>query len=682
MIKKHLLQILIVQMIVSIFCVHSYALEKETHQDINEYIATKTLNGFSLDAYLKYQLRISAGVEETFESLAVWKWLGQGGKREDEPLTRSANHFHNPLTDQGFSGILNTGLFDGESAVTWAQKLLGTQDPGGHYSWLDTRYYFYKALTSTTKSEQDKYFAETFRGLGQLMHLVADMSVPEHTRDDGHYLGILPYYQNYEKYVLNYPEMIFQYPPIFFDASAIGNPNSLASVPIANLFDTNQYSSGASPAVTVNNHTIGLSEYTNANFLSPDTMFTSDLPYPNRDNCILSVDTVNGHERYYLSNRGDGEQVDHLAVVGLLYLWRMTYFPQSDFFFPLALDPLCYEEYASKLLPRAIGYSSDLLRYFFRGKVEVVSCLPIFWKNYIDRVKVTVKNVTPTAEAMANGSFSLVFRYTPVGGNPDGSDDRFIRASHEIYAGLPHEDEMELTFFLPRIISMDVYDSVKCMLVFRGALGAEKDAVIGKSFELGTVKFDEEWDNGLEGNHPWPWQHSTFSDEYGYSKNAVADSMLIKDLTSHKVNYNYYSFGQNSSWISFGEGIPITPNTYLQFRIVDMSINESSAHAFQMLQLFFNEEIQIQYFQVGGKCEANYLGLRPNTGYYVFSLGYIILDNIYNLFYQVDFTIPEPLYLKAIQFSQVLLPCYDPNVDIKHHMEVDFIRIVEGKKEQ
>jgi hypothetical protein len=204
MIRRHLFQILIAYIVVSIFCLHSYALEKESHKAINEYIARNTLNGFSLDSYLKDQLGIQEGIEETFNHNKVWKWMGEGGKKEDEPFTRSANHFHNPLTEQGFSGFWGTGWFDGESALFWAQKEKGAQDtdePDENYSWYDTRDYFYNALTSTTESEQDNYFAKTFRGLGQLMHLVTDMSVPEHTRDDGHYLGVLPFYEHYEKWV-------------------------------------------------------------------------------------------------------------------------------------------------------------------------------------------------------------------------------------------------------------------------------------------------------------------------------------------------------------------------------------------------------------------------------------------------------------------------------------------------
>ncbi len=165
----------------------SYALETSTHREINIFISKGTFQGFSLDQYLKDELKIQGGVEELFvdfvEPMSVREWLGAGGVREDKPpggipYLRSMNHFHNPLTDQGF--------FSGESSLFWAQKSIGTQSPGGYYSWNDVRDYFYKALTLSTKTERDSYFAKMFRGLGQLMHLVQDLSVPEHARNEFH----------------------------------------------------------------------------------------------------------------------------------------------------------------------------------------------------------------------------------------------------------------------------------------------------------------------------------------------------------------------------------------------------------------------------------------------------------------------------------------------------------------
>ena len=87
----------------------------------------------------------------------------------------------------GFSGIWDTGLFSGMSAIDWAMQPLNSQSCGC-YSWNDVREYYYRALTSPDKRTREINFAETFRGLGQLMHLVQDMSVPDHVRNSSHIL--------------------------------------------------------------------------------------------------------------------------------------------------------------------------------------------------------------------------------------------------------------------------------------------------------------------------------------------------------------------------------------------------------------------------------------------------------------------------------------------------------------
>jgi hypothetical protein len=91
---------------------------------------------------------------------------------------RAMQHFHDPFNEQGWVGR--------ESAVFWAQRGIGQQGYGGYYSWFDIRQYYYDALIEENNTERDANFAETFRGLGQLMHLVQDMSVPEHARNDFH----------------------------------------------------------------------------------------------------------------------------------------------------------------------------------------------------------------------------------------------------------------------------------------------------------------------------------------------------------------------------------------------------------------------------------------------------------------------------------------------------------------
>jgi hypothetical protein len=210
---------------VLIFSFKSYVLKEETHRAINEEISQRTINGFNLDEYLIKQTGILQGKNEELAGIdannrittkRIYEWFGYGGIQEDRPgewydylpivgqPTRSVNHFHNPLKQWSEAGLNDTILahtFTGQSSVLWAQNQ--NQNVGGIWSWHDMRQYFYIALTgkdfsgntvATNRTERDKYFADTFRGVGQLMHLVQDASVPEHVRNDAH---VMKAYEGY-----------------------------------------------------------------------------------------------------------------------------------------------------------------------------------------------------------------------------------------------------------------------------------------------------------------------------------------------------------------------------------------------------------------------------------------------------------------------------------------------------
>lgn len=372
------------------FC---YALDTDTHEAINEHISRSAFNGFSLDAYIKRNLGVQSGIEGKFDSHEVWWWIQKGGLYEDIPVfylpyLRSFNHFHNPLTEEGFKGnCLGSSLC--VSSTVWALMPLGTQSSiTGNYSWHDLRDYYLKALTSTEATTRNTYFAKTFRGLGQLMHLIEDASVPAHTRNDAHLFGY-----HYEKAVENirnskdtqikkvYEDAVLK--PLNFN----GIINNMTS-----FIDTNQYNNpNPDPNATANLTTdsngnrysiIGLSEYTQANFVSEGLFGTnfSNFPYPQitqntpveTRNITNPLGTGTYPRQYYLKNccgETNNGQGYLLAAVDLLDYWRQTY-PLLSPLLPKipVLDDNVYQDYASLLLPRAVGYSSGLLNYFFRGQ--------------------------------------------------------------------------------------------------------------------------------------------------------------------------------------------------------------------------------------------------------------------------------------------------------------------------
>ncbi|MFZ5907353.1 MAG: hypothetical protein ACOYVJ_08095 [Nitrospirota bacterium] len=396
----------ILSFIILVFCAsHGSALQEATHSSINETIAQRTISDFSLRDYLTFNLGFKEGEKEILhgintqgfiEEQPVFWWLGYGGEQEDRPgsitdyifnrETRSLNHFHNPLLSWSLAGLNDNflGQRTGQSSVLWAQN--PEQHVGGRWSWPDARRYFYIALTGNntdgtlvapSKAERDQYFAYTFRAVGQIMHLVQDASVPEHVRNDIH---IKPAYEAYvSKIREKNPSLWGSWlgSAISFDRFILDIPSAepSAPVPISRIVDTDIYAGdnpGVTATITNSSQTIGIAEYTNANFLSKDTMFQSsaqhNFGYPRTLDTGTWTDSKN---RTYIRKIGSGDTVDHLAVTSLLYFYRSRYFPQYDDHLPVSLDSECYKDYASKLIPRAVGYSAGLLNYFFRGVLEI-----------------------------------------------------------------------------------------------------------------------------------------------------------------------------------------------------------------------------------------------------------------------------------------------------------------------
>ncbi len=536
--KKIIFFILVLIFILS-FNLKAYGLKEETHEAINKEIARRNINGFLLDTYLKNLLGYPQGIGENLNGIdangrninknVLW-WLGYGGVQEDRPgewydyvlrkPTRSINHFHNPLKsseDWGNAGLNDTVLglsFTGQSQVVWAQN--PNQNIGGKWSWQDARAYYYVALTgkdffgniiATTKIDKERYLANTFRAIGQLMHLVQDASVPEHVRNDIH---ILPAYEaQVEKFRTRKAKYDFLWDkiianPITFDKSILNitSMNQSAPVPISRIIDTDMYT-GSNPDITKTifdgprpaSQIVGIAEYTNVNFLSKDSIFESsashNFPFPRISDTTLWIDT---NKRTYIKKTGNGDSVEHLAVKSWLLDYRRKYFPQYDQKLPVTLDIECYKDYASVLIPRAVGYSAGLLDYFFRGNIEIT--VPISGayaqtdnSSGFTQIKLLARNTTRNNEQMSDGTIELIVGYRRAIDDPfkNYPEDYPFSSDNEItyivvpeangIRSIPSDRYIELTFDLSSNPIPLYAINVFIRLVYHGRLGLEDGAI-------------------------------------------------------------------------------------------------------------------------------------------------------------------------------------------------------------
>ena len=333
------------------------------HPDVHRNITVNTIDQMfnRLEAYFKDYIGETDYLGKKIWGKSMRKWMEDGSWWEDLTVgfytDLLTSHYYNPYTNKG---LTEAGITIGVSAYDRAN------DPNNFYSWKNARQYFYQGLTSTIKAGRDLCLAYSFEILGHVMHLIQDMSVPAHTRDDMH----IPYVDGepYEAYTknnstdLNYTSVPFPYWNV-----------SISSNAPKQFWDLDSYDG----SVAYDSGYIGLAEYTHANFLSKDTIFKY-FPHPARENTnyydfgllpytvITTPDNIN-HNTFYIS--GYGKQ--YLAALKYFAeeLWGSPIpLPIKKYQLTVHLDDRCHEEYAQYLVPRAVGYSAGLLDYFFRPK--------------------------------------------------------------------------------------------------------------------------------------------------------------------------------------------------------------------------------------------------------------------------------------------------------------------------
>jgi len=460
------------------------------HPDINK----NALIQSNIDTFLKNQLGIIKGIEAVLKSKTLTEWMKDGGSLEDETVCRSKFHFHDPTKTWDSAGLTNVAIdtfcldYRHRSSLVWAQ------DADNLWTWQKARQYYFEALTNTNKDIREQKMANTFRSLGQVIHLLTDSSVPAHARNDIHIFPFLvpgigveigdPTFESWTKnniYNLNYNGVIIDQ-SIFSEAVA----NSSAPIAISALWDQDKYN-GSNPTVTTGS-SIGLTEYSNANFFSEDTIFTA-FSYPawsSVEEYEEIIDTTTGEVRTYLRKTNDGELIEHLAAGK----WFYKYLPSGLKRLGLKLDEKVYSDYASKLIPLAVGYSAGLLNYFFRGDIEITlpdSGVYAFTDNPVQvlpSITLLAQNTTSYGEDMNDGSIELLIRYKLAQADPFQSglvlvDDEFtylVVPEANGIRSIPRNNPVELTFNLNPALPLYA-TNVYLHAVYNGVLGNEDGAV-------------------------------------------------------------------------------------------------------------------------------------------------------------------------------------------------------------
>ncbi|MGV8073122.1 MAG: hypothetical protein AB2L11_00975 [Syntrophobacteraceae bacterium] len=469
------------------------------HPNINQAAMIKA----NADLFMKRQLGFKDGIDTNFQKQTALEWLREGGKLEDNP-PRWLKHFHDPLKSWDSAGLDLPLLSPELSSLVWAQLTDDSnEEQHNEFSWTAARKSYYSALK--TASEDD--WVLTFRILGQVMHLVSDAAVPAHVRNDAHppgdsdlyeawaaangTMGAAPEFNSKLNYKNPYPV-----DPWIMQAAI---PSILAPVPISGLWDRDVYVPGGSPSESL----VGLAEFTNAYFYSSDTLNNGDYPYPSfSDADLLSIDWSNPDlvdaadgkidNKIYMRHTVDESPYRLAAASYWLYdclppgdCWRYTWF----------LDNKVHEDYASILIPRAVGYSAALLDYFFRETIEIAPGSEGIYAFYnpddpagdtggFQTITLKVRNKSEyTSEEMTYGAIELIVKYRVATEDPfvlaevpTEPRPNIVAPTRIVGSPIPRDEFVELVFDLPQVIPKEATD-LYLQVIYKGSIGSESDGV-------------------------------------------------------------------------------------------------------------------------------------------------------------------------------------------------------------
>lgn len=538
--RDKLLKYINVAMLLSIilvpFSTEAYD-DENTHPSITINAITKSI----LHVYIKEKLGFNDGIKTFIPANSSYTpeyWLQNGSKLEDHPNCRAASHFLNPLEDWAVAGVsdtnetilgfffVNPGCFvmapfssrfsiHKYADVTWATGFTapGTEvtETGNDMDWNAARNYYRLALTASDNATREVNFSKSFQALGQVMHLLQDMAVPAHVRND--FSAHTPFQKiggkapssgfgnTYEWYVKD-PNNDASITAAMEKTVSVSPPNLLTA-----LWDANKYTEDSNPSSGLDQ---GLAEYTNANFFSESTIFaghkdTEDIHYFKRpaatdtnaaevENQAEATEVIAEDgaldKRIYVVKNGDNYKMAAYSFVKKWVEYKadenepVTLVPEYGWAYNL--DDEVYKGYAQRLIPRAVGYSAALLDYFFRGQMEIT--LPpqgIYALSQglngdgFSQIRLQARNTTPGVEVMPAGKVTLVARYKVAQADPFqgvevpvGTEFVYSVATLDTTMAIPRDKPVELSFTFATPIPLWATD-LTLQLVYSGRLGVE-----------------------------------------------------------------------------------------------------------------------------------------------------------------------------------------------------------------
>jgi hypothetical protein len=382
--------------------------------------------------------------------------------------------------------------------------------------------------------------------------------------------------------------------------------------------------------------------------------------------------------------KSNGENLERLVSAGyyqnkidkLLGIYKFSFF----------LSDLCHEEYASKLVPRAVGYSAALLDYFFRGEIEIT--LPFSTNSVPPQldgiygftndsslgfryISLMAKNITRDNEEMTNGLVSLIVSYRTCVGSPFipnpsmlETERLFIKIDYPNAVDIPRDAPIRLDFDLSGsplpVNAMDV----NLTLVFNGFLGGE----FANAVAIGFKDISEPTPVDLFNNTDWVCYNGMYVNyndpsliqQVDTNHNGVIDCGLNEiNIIPSKITPQFLSFNNKTASAT---------NYYYQFPIENpIVILPSQSHRFYFLAddnpaitrcsvKVKAENIDNSSIPSDGLCYSSYNNDVSDVNSYFNKLQWITVQNKYTNTHAWIGSFRDIYFLNLIYYDNVSVP--------------------------
>jgi hypothetical protein len=470
---------------------------------------------------------------------------------------RSLNHFYDPigksgLNDWGWPTSLVTQAPLGVDSFSWASiynapsvnpgSLINKSGTYNKWSWRNARYYEWLGLTATTQAVRQANLANTFRAVGQVMHLLEDTSQPQHVRDEQH-LDQIPYLKvdawsrsaiedygkkhvstlDYTHGMLDWRSAGFTKLEDFWNRGRLGSSGRTA---------LNDDLSGGSS-------TLGLAEFTSGNFIGQRAIYgelvsqgdihhfafpsLADTTQPNLKEGHLWETAIHGDvtlanfkqgTRLYISKTNAGVPVTYHSALSYL----IAEHPGKGGGLPVVTiaDDNVLSNYHSIFIPKAVKYSAGLLDYYFRG---TLSSSTIGYNSGTSQFTNLVVNTSPCGQDFGPGTYYLF---------QDTNDIRSLLTQTTLSTNLPNTGSFAMTF------PGSIPEPTNLVLVYQGTIGVANGSTALDPVDAGIAIAAKSFT-------PWFAQTINYPDDYyaitnsGYS---FTTNLVSQDFPFVPIKYS------------------------------------------------------------------------------------------------------------------------------------------------